>query len=159
MKWTFNQEHIIGILCIAIGTTVLILTKSFPGGTAAAEISGPAFFPNVLSYGLIILGIYQILSGFFSPKAQTHSISTIWKGMRSKEFLNLVIICVALLIYILTVKKVGFYATSALFLGVVLWRLGVKFRNNLISTLVFLAVIYLVFSKIFAVTLPSGILF
>jgi hypothetical protein len=41
----------------------------------------------------------------------------------------------------------------------VLWRLGVKPVKNLISTILFLIVIYLVFTIIFAVTLPSGILF
>jgi putative tricarboxylic transport membrane protein len=159
MRHSFNQEHIIGVLCIAIGAVVLGLTKSFPGGTAAAEISGPAFFPNTLSYILILMGIYEILHGMYGKSEKFHSFAAIWAGMKTREFANLVIICFALLVYILTVEIIGFFTISALYLYVVLWRLGVKPVKNLISTILFLIVIYLVFTIIFAVTLPSGILF
>ena len=86
MRHSFNQEHIIGVLCIAIGAVVLGLTKSFPGGTAAAEISGPAFFPNTLSYILILMGIYEILHGMYGKSEKFHSFAAIWAGMKTREF-------------------------------------------------------------------------
>ena len=159
MKHTFNQEHIIGILCIAIGSVVLVLTKQFPGGTDAASISGPAFFPNTLSYILIALGFYEILHGIFGKDEKFSSIGEIWEGMKTKEFLNLMIITVLLIIYILTVELIGFFIMSAIFLFIILWRLGVRPIKNVFTTIVFLVIIWLVFSKIFTVSLPTGILF
>ncbi len=158
MKRTYNQEHIVGILCVAVGAVVLVLTKSFPGGTDAASISGPAFFPNLLSIILIALGVYEILHGVFGNQEEFASFGQIWHGMKSKEFVNLLIIAALLVVYIATVEVVGFYTMSTVFLFIVLWRLNVKLLKNLICTAIFLAVIYFVFSRIFAVSLPSGIL-
>ncbi len=159
MKQKFNQEHIIGIICIAIGAVVLVLTRTFPGGTDAVNISGPAFFPNVLSWILIILGLYEMLFGTFGKLDNIHSVSDIRAGMKTPEFLNLVIITAALIIYILTVEVIGFFTISFLFLYTILWRLGGRMVKNLISSLVILVVIYAIFTLIFAVSLPNGILF
>ncbi len=158
MKNTFNQEHIIGIICISIGTVVLSLTRSFPGGTGAINISGPAFFPNILSFILIGLGVLQILNGIFSKEGGIASAADIWKGMKSKEFINLLIMTVLFIFFILAVEFLGFITTSGVFLILVLWRLGVTWVRNIIYTVVFLAIIYVVFGIIFKVTLPSGIL-
>lgn len=158
MKRTYNQEHIVGVLCIAIGALVLVLTKSFPGGTDAASISGPAFFPNLLSIILIALGLYEVLNGVFGNQQEFASFRKIWLGMKSREFVNLLIISALMIGYIGTVEILGFYTMSAVFLFIVLWRLNVKLVKNLICTAIFLAVIYLVFSRIFTVSLPSGIL-
>jgi putative tricarboxylic transport membrane protein len=159
MKNTFNQEHIIGIICISIGTVVLSLTRSFPGGTGAVNISGPAFFPNVLSIILIALGVLQILNGIFSKEEGMASAATIWKSMKSKEFVNLLIMSALFIFFNFAVERLGFFTTSGIFLILVLWRLGLSWVKNLIDTAVFLVVIYLAFGVIFKVTLPSGILF
>lgn len=159
MKNTFNQEHIIGIICISIGTVVLSLTRSFPGGTGAINISGPAFFPNILSFILIALGVLQILNGIFGKEEGIATAAEIWKGMKSKEFVNLLIMSALFIFFILAVEFLGFITTSAIFLLAVNWRLGIRLVKNLMITAVFMLIIYLVFSMIFKVTLPTGIIF
>jgi len=138
---------------------VLSLTRSFPGGTGAINISGPAFFPNILSFILIALGVLQILNGIFGKEEGIASAAEIWKGMKSKEFINLLIMSALFIFFIIAVEFLGFITTSAIFLLAVNWRLGIRLVKNLIFTAVFMLIIYLVFSMIFKVTLPSGIIF
>ncbi len=158
MNKNFNQEHIIGIICIAIGTVVISLTRTFPGGTDAINISGPAFFPIILSYILIGLGVMQIFTGIFSKEEGFATAKDIWKGIKTKEFVNLLVMIALLIFFITMVEVLGFLSTSGVFLVIVLWRLGVPWLRNLIYTAVFLAIIHLVFRMIFSVTLPSGFL-
>jgi hypothetical protein len=138
---------------------VLSLTRSFPGGTGAINISGPAFFPNILSMILIGLGVLQILNGIFGKEEDIASAAAIWKGMKSAEFVNLLIMTALFIFFILAVEFLGFITTSAIFLLAVNWRLGIRLVRNLIYTAVFMIIIYMVFSIIFKVTLPRGIIF
>jgi len=159
MKHTFNQEHIIGIFCVALGGLVLFLTRGFPSGQGNVQISGPAFFPNVLSIVLIAVGIVEGLTGSLRDQEGTASIGDIWKGLRKPEFLNILLLAALFLFYIFFVELLGFIITTYIFLFIVMWRLGVPHIKNILYSGIFLVVIVLIFGKLFTVSLPSGILF
>lgn len=156
-----NKEHIIGTLCIILGTVVLILTKSFPKGAASnMQLTGPAFFPNLLSVILIIIGVYEIIIGFVSKETQPYySFTQLWRNIRQPKSITILVIIGMLIFFLAFINLLGFYAISLIFLLVVLWRLNIVWWKNLISSFVFLGIIYLIFGKLFTITLPSGILF
>lgn len=159
MKHTLNQEHIIGILCVALGGIVLFLTRNFPGGQGNVQISGPAFFPNVLAIILIFVGITEGLTGSLREMGEFASVGAIWRGMKKPEFLNILLLTGLFLFYIFFVEVLGFIITTFVFLCVVMWRLGVPLIRNILYSVIFLVIIMLIFGKLFTVSLPSGILF
>lgn len=159
MKHTFNQEHIIGLFCVALGGLVLFLTRNFPAGQGNVQISGPAFFPNVLSIVLIIVGVIEGLTGSLKDEGEFASIGAIWRGMKKPEFINILMLVALFLFYIFFVELLGFIITTFIFLFIVMWRLGVPLIKNILYSVIFLVVIVLIFGKLFTVSLPSGILF
>jgi len=159
MKHSFNQEHIIGIFCVALGGLVLFLTRNFPSGQGNVQISGPAFFPNVLAIVLIAVGLIEGLTGSIKDEGSFASIGDIWRGMKKPEFVNILLLVGLFLFYIFFVEFLGFIITTFLFLFIVMWRLGVPWIKNIMYSAVFLVVIVLIFGKLFTVSLPSGILF
>ena len=156
-----NKEHIIGIFCILLGTIVLFLTRTFPKGAASnMQLTGPEFFPNVLSIILIIIGIYEIVYGFTLKSSEENlTAGQLWSEIQKPKSITIFIIIGMLIFFVIFLKKLGFFTTSFVFLFVILWRLKIVWWKNIITTMVFLAVIYLVFVKIFSTRLPSGILF
>lgn len=159
MKNKFNQEHIIGIVCILVGALVLYLTRHFPSGKGNVGISGPAFFPNLLAILLLILGAVEAVTGTFSKTGDYTTIQEIWTLMKKPEFLNLILLAALFLFFIFFVEILGFVITTTVFLLAVMWRLGVPLIRNALYSAVFLLVIIVIFDKIFTVSLPSGVLF
>ena len=159
MKNKFNQEHIIGIVCIVIGALVLYLTRHFPSGKGNVGISGPAFFPNLLAILLLLLGAVQAITGTFSKSGGYTTIHEIWTQMKKPEFLNLLLLAGLFLFFTFSVEILGFLITTTVFLLVVMWRLGVSLIRNVLYSAVFLVIIIVIFEKIFTVSLPSGVLF
>ncbi len=155
-----NVEIVIGLLCIAPGILVLILTRSFPAGAASnMQLSGPAFFPNVLSIILIIMGLLQLGQGILRKTENAEgSVRNALKVLSRPASVTLIITILLIAFYIAAVERLGFFVTSYLFLFLLLWRLKVVWWKSLLTALIFLAVIYLIFAKVFMISLPAGIL-
>lgn len=154
-----NREHIIGVICIALGTTVLVLTRSFPSGQGNVQLTGPAFFPNVLAIVLMIVGVTEIVLGFVRTSAlPAVSTVTIGTSIRDRGTQTIFIVIGSMVAYGFLMKPIGFYVTSFAFLFGNMWRLGVRWWKSLVYSLVLLVVLFLVFERLFYVNLPRGIL-
>lgn len=156
-----NTEHIIGAVCIAIGIIVLLLTRTFPKGAASSmQLTGPAFFPNLLSIALLGLGLAEIIIGFKADnKNSAYGASRLWQDLKNPKAITILLIIGLLIFYIMFLNKLGFFSTSFIFLFVVLWRMKIVWWKNLLTSFVFLGIIYLIFVEIFTTRLPPGLLF
>ena len=156
-----NKEHIIGITAMLLGVLVLLLTRTFPKGAASSmQLTGPAFFPNLLAVILLLIGVYQIVLGFtIDLKDQEYTLHQFAEDLKKPQSITILIIIGMLVFFVLFIKILGFFTTSALFLLVVLRRFKLVWWKNVLITLTFLAIIYLIFIKIFTTSLPSGFLF
>ena len=159
MKIGINQEHIIGILCIALGIVIFSLTSQFPAGQAIIDVSGPAFFPNVIAVIFIITGVIELVIGFFFTKHHNFELKNIWQQIKRPGFINIIIIISVFILYIIFVSVLGFISSTLIFLFIVMWRLKVPVWKNIIYSAVLTGTIIIIFVKLFTVTLPSGILF
>ena len=154
-----NREHVIGAVCLAIGATVLILTRNFPSGQGYVQLTGPAFFPNVLAFILLITGVIEIVVGVVQRATlPVLSFTVIGETLRDRQVQSVLIALGLMVLYVVFMKVIGFFTTSFIFLSGMMWRMGVKIVRNIIYTVVLLVVLYLVFARLFFVNLPQGLI-
>ena len=155
-----RMGHIIGGICIAFSWLVLHISRSFPKATTGSnELTGPSFYPNLLSYALIVCGIVQLIEGFRSDEP---GISFDWKGywslIRQPGPLNIFSIIALVVFFILFLESLGFLICSYIILFMLMWRFDVPPIKNAILSGIFLLLVYLIFGKLFIIYLPSGVL-
>jgi small-conductance mechanosensitive channel len=152
----------VGLVCIAVAVAVLLVTPSFPGGTDESKYTGPAFFPNVLAVLYLGLGIYELILGsVIAFKARNGKQGTLEndKGKLDGKSVKSTVLYVVLLVgFVVFFDILGFIVTSLVFLFLLMVLLGVSPIKSLLFSLLFVAVIYLLFGKLFTIGLPAGIL-
>ena len=118
------------------------------------DIIGPGFFPKVIGvFGLILVCIL-----FLSSKDSKKGVGEREKKI-SLEYQHLTPILL-LLIYVLTLEKIGFVLGTFLFLSFNLKFLGVeKWTRSLIVSAVITAVIYILFNHVMDVRTPESDIF
>jgi len=151
-----NREHIVGLVCLAIAAAALAITPGFPEGQVGVNLTGPAFFPNVLAYLLIILGVLQGIAGFRLAASPAGAART---TRMDPAVLKRVLAFLALVFsFVFLFEPLGYFPTTFIFLFLLMMLFGVKpLKSALFSTL-YVAVIYLLFGQLFTIGLPSGIL-
>ena len=152
-----NRDHIVGLICIAIAGAVLAITPSFPAGQEGVNLTGPAFFPNVLAIIYILLGAAQLIVGFRSSRGRVAADQTASAAARPsiRKFLEFVGLLGAFATLFL---PLGFIVATLLFLFLLMLLLGVKPLKSILFSLVYTGVIFLLFGKLFTIGLPVGIL-
>jgi hypothetical protein len=159
VKKQLNQEHLIGVICLILGGITLFLTSSFPKGQSNINITGPAFFPNVLAIIFLLCGIYEIILGFFQEKGRIDvNLHHLWLGLKSPQVLNVILIIFLLVFFIAFFERLGFILSTFVVLFILLFRLGVPVGKNLIYTVTFIVIILVIFGRLFSISLPSGVL-
>lgn len=155
----FNQEHVVGAICLVVAGIILSITPSFPHGKTTVGLTGPAFFPNLMAFIFIGCGIYQLWHG--TTRAKDYKIiqfSLIKSLFANKESRTTYLVLGLIVLFILLFNFLGFLITTFLFLGSFMLRLGVPKLRTAVYSIVFTAVIFLLFGWLFTISLPSGIL-
>ena len=155
-----NTENIIGLICIALALTIFWIGRSFPKATTgASDLTGPSFYPNVLALVFVFCGLLEIITGFRGKdeKGPLH-FSGFLNSLRNPGVLNIFIIIVLILFFIFVMEPLGFIISAYLILFILLWRFGVPLTRNIAYSTGFVALLYLIFGKLFTIYLPSGIL-
>lgn len=154
-----NQEHIIGLVCLAVSTTILSITPSFPKGKANIGLTGPAFFPDLLAVVFILCGVYQLWYGTVNAGSYSFITRDTFRNLfKKKETRTAYLILLFIVGFILLFDTLGFLLTTFLFLILFLLRLGVPKWQTLFYATLFTVVIYFLFGWLFTISLPSGIL-
>lgn len=154
-----NQEHIIGLVCLAVSTTILSITPSFPKGKANIGLTGPAFFPDLLAVVFILCGVYQLWYGTVNAGSYSFITRDTFRNLfKKKETRTAYLILLFIVGFILLFDTLGFLLTTFLFLVLFLLRLGVPKWQTLFYATLFTVVIYFLFGWLFTISLPSGIL-
>jgi len=155
-----NQDHLIGLACLFVSAVVVYLTSAFPkASTGASDLTGPSFYPNLLAILLILCGIYEVVYGFKEVEGrEAIGLTRLLKGMRHAGFLNISLIIFLTVLFILFMNGLGFIICSYVFLFILMWRFGVPLLKNIFYSILYVLFLLLVFGKIFAIYLPSGVL-
>ncbi len=155
-----NLEHIIGCFCIALSIVVLIITRTFPSKTTGgSDLSGPSFYPNLLSFIFILCGVFQIITGYKSQKHQNPiGIINIWATVGKPGSINIFFIIGLILFFILLMESLGFILCAFVISFLLMWRFGVSIIKNILSSVLLVFLLVAIFGKIFTIYLPSGVL-
>lgn len=148
-------DMITGIVGLAIGIAVLIMSIQI--GIAEGQAIGADFLPKIVSVLMIILSGILTWDGFM--KAKTYEEQPL---EYKKNYLGVVILILAGILYAQLLKPVGFIITSLVFLFLSLCLISKKEETNYLKfaiiTVVTVLLIYFVFTKGFGIRLPKGIL-
>ena len=151
------------LMFILIGVVFLVKARAFPE-PVGAEL-GPAVFPSLISWGMIILSsillvknIYQLIS--MKTKDDLSEVIL-------KEGKRLLIVIPIIFLYILLISRLGFIVSTLLLLIILFNMLDLRkgatsIKTRMINVLIACLstiVIYLLFVNIFSITFPQGILF
>lgn len=138
-------EKIFSIFLLGISVLGYCIAKNFKIGFMIDNGLGASFFPKLVC---VILGILSILLLINGIKQDDYKFSK-----KNLITLYIVIVCIG---YIMCLNRLGYLISTILFSFIIIKLLNKnKLIFNLIFSLLFPAGIYLLFSKIFSVSLPS----
>ncbi|MGL4511426.1 MAG: tripartite tricarboxylate transporter TctB family protein [Cetobacterium sp.] len=142
-------EKVFSIFLLIVSLIGYYLARGFESGFMTDNGLGAGFFPKLVC---IVLGILSILMFIKSFKDKN-----IYKF--SKDNKNTFIIIGLCVVYLFLMEKIGYLLATIIFSISVIMTLD---RKNIITSIIFSIVfpigIYYLFSKVFNVSLPTGIL-
>ena len=152
---SIKKDYILAIISIFLGLLILILASQFPE-IGRADEPGPAFFPQIIAiFFLLSAGLFA-LKGWKSTDAVSLKISKV-KSRRGLFNFLAVLILIGLYIYLFDI--LGFIESSFLFLFALLNIMEVGKLKSILVSVIVVVVMYYVFSELFLVPFPSGIIF
>ena len=147
MERTRIQNLVIGLIVAAIGIFGITQAMGMPDGTRP--------------YTLVVTGIFTTLGLLLSANAviyrnkPAHDCSVV----TAKEMVNPMIAFLMILAYTLLIPRVGFFATSAVFMLIMMVWMGYRKPIPMVCTTIgMLGFIWFLFCYNLNVPLPSGIL-
>lgn len=150
----FKVEHLIAAISVGLGILMLVLIQGFPVfRLAATGVPGPSFFPRVLAYGFLIVGVAQFIEARKSERFLNFQISD------KQGFLSILIVIVAILLYMQFLESLGFMLITFLFCAVIMLLLRVGLVKSTVISGVLVVVLTLLFSRLFRLPLPTGDIF
>ena len=131
----------------------LLCGTTISDNTVAADHLGSGGFPMIFAaIGLILLA-YSTLQTLRSPKSAKEP-----SGITFADYKRVGVIVLLLLFYILTVKTLGFAIVTLIFIAGSVTALGYKsYGKTAIFSLLFTAMLIVIFGRVFFIALPRGI--
>ena len=137
-------------LCI-ISAFLYFITFNFEVFEMDKYSLGPAFFPRLIC---IILFLIALILLIFSIKNKNYSKIK----NKNPNLKYSVITIIFFIVYVFLIEKLGYLTSTIIFMISIIFLLKSKsLLINIIFSVVFSSVIYLLFSKGFNVSLPDGI--
>ena len=137
---------------IALGAAVLWHIQGYPA--MPGQKFGPAWFPGLISIGLIVCGALLAAQGI-RQRAPLFTLPGWFQSPRA--IAGVVLVIGGLLFYVLVADALGFYLTALPILVVWMRVLGASWRVTLPVAVVATVVIHLSFYKLLRIPLPWGI--
>lgn len=143
-----------GILGIIIGSIYLLAIQSFPEARAG-DATGPKFFPLLIGSISIISGVFLCL---MDRKKRSEAFQ--WGFTAEREILIMIGISTVLgVIYGLVIEGWGYLLSTAIFLFCIIFMINRgRLIQNIIFSLLFPVVTYLLFAVVLHLSLPRGII-
>lgn len=139
-----------GVVLIGTATVFLVLATRIERLSFTDEHDpGPTAFPIVLSIILLLGGVYQLVSGWFSPPASV-------RNEELGDYRSVALFAVNLSLFVALVPWVGFSIPAFLFVAIMTWHWGARWWAALATALLLLLIVWGLFQGLFEVQLPSG---
>ncbi len=143
----------VSILVIAISIVFFIQASAMPGSERGI---GPGDYPKVICYVLFALGFIQLVT----TVVRSRGIPLIdFSSINIRYLLRALIMLILIFIYYKLMRPVGFLITTPVFLFASFILFGYRKKAKAAAVaLIFSVAVYFLFTKVFLVILPRGIL-
>lgn len=150
MLATMNRR--IGLLLFSIASLYLYFSYQLPNYPYAPIDA------DVIPKGVGFLMIILSVALFFSRAKETEAEKA-KRAIPKKELLVLAAVFAMIFFYILLFEMIGFIILTALFIFFCSWFLGYqKWKTNIIVSILFPVIMYIIFVNALGIALPRGIL-
>ncbi len=158
-----KQSIAIGICCTVLGLVALYLTRVFPPfRVRGVELPGPAFFPNLVAYALLICGGAEFAAGYRkqgprnSPEqdAPEEQVS----HTAREAFVSALVVVGSVIAYGILHEKLGFLVTTVILSTTAMRQFKVKLGQAILASVVVTVVLALIFARLLRVPLPTGVI-
>ncbi|MCE5283401.1 MAG: tripartite tricarboxylate transporter TctB family protein [Deltaproteobacteria bacterium] len=148
-----HVDVISGVIGVLIGAYVLIQCQSFPPDVVMKI--GPAFFPEILAWGLVAFSALLVLQALLGKVSGTFERLS----LRQKGTQRILLSVGVMIVYCAVLKPVGFILATIPFIIFFMFLLGNrnKFQYLWVPMAITIGV-YLVFEKVLVLSLPNGLL-
>jgi hypothetical protein len=155
----------LGPVLITVGALTLFLAQDVPQTSLGNnQDPGPRAFPVALAVLLILGGIYEL--GRFllrrarpgAPTTAATGLRRLWKPLARPENRDALILIGALAFYLTVMPWVGFPLATLAFSAGMMLRLGAPWKLATPVSVGLVVAIYLLFTVLFKVQLPPGVL-
>lgn len=150
------------IVCLAVGAFIFLETMHYPevrGGQGFGQ--GPAFYPRLLAFFIMLLGVLDLRQGF-----KKHSASAPLKAEPGRQagpgYSSVVLVVLFAAVLIFSLEYLGFFVAGfflTFFTGLVIRR-KIHCKSLLLDvffSMAIMVVIYLVFEVFVGIELPGSV--
>ena len=147
MKQRLKADTVAGLFFLLVGVVIIYLSASLPA--ARMTRFGSGFFPTITGYGLLISSIIMIVSSIRNAVDER-------KPFIDKTAVpRLLLLAMAIVIYSLLLRPIGYIIATILFLMAVLYIFGYrKYLWLVVISVVMPLIIYYLFVELLGVPLP-----
>ncbi len=149
------NDAIWGALAALFGVALLVHVQGFPA--MPGQRIGPAYFPGLIGFGLIVCGVILAVRGWRARAGARWSEMPEW-SRSPRHVLGFAMLVAVNLLYLLGVDRLGFVITGIVYLTALFWVLRVPRTRIVPLAIVLTLLIHFAFYKLLRVPLPWGLL-
>ena len=151
-----NKTSIVGLFAIIIGIVYGFESYHLPKASIGKEWA-PIYFPLGLGVLMVIFGIILFIQGVLNNKKSESDDKIEFKPSFSYSAKLITFTSLISIIYALLFERVGYIIATMIFLGSILFVVNGKKQwiTNIIVSVGFSLVIYILFSKFLGISLPK----
>lgn len=148
-----NRDLRLGLILMGIFIALFLITFTFQSSGTMKTHTTAAFFPRVVLVLLMFLTLLFIIQSWRKGPAKAAG-----EKMEREKVRRVVVTMGLSVLYVLGVIYLGTLVSSALFIAAAMLTWGVRRKLTILLTAMLTPImVYLVFTKILLVQLPSGI--
>lgn len=157
-RWARIAEVLVALGVIGIGIVVLIETRDIRVARSMARV-GPRVIPNIIGAGMILIGIWYAIDVLRGSGARIEADAEDIDPTLPADWRTIAGIGVALIVYMVTIERLGFIIASALLFVITAFSMGSRaYLRDIAVGILIAASVYVAFSGGLGVRLPEGVL-
>lgn len=141
------NDRVFGVLLLILAVAYGYGASQFPVPFGGQEAVGPETFPIMLSIILGIGAVYMVIKPDEDVK---------WPAV--SMLVELAIVSVVLALFAFALEYLGFVLSATPAVAFLCWRMGATPVKSLLTGVITAVVIYVLFTRVLELALPSGIL-
>ena len=153
------NDAVWGALLLLLATAILVHIQAF--GKIPGQQYGPAIYPGLIAFGLVICAVLLIVKGIAARAEDGKRVQWMTLAPWTRSGRHVLAFAMSLgvnVFYILLVDKLGFIPTGVIYLAVLFAVFGVRPLWIVPLALVLTLAIHTAFYKLLRVPLPWGVL-